>query len=98
MFYILFVYLFLCLSVTYAWSDTEFTRSIRNFIAKIPYIRKPFLCHECSSFWISLVISFFINPFFELTYPFLSNIFSAFSGFFINLYFVRNHLIKYQDF
>ena len=98
MFYEFLVYLFLCLGVTYAWSDTEVARPFRNFIAKIPYIHKPLLCHECSSFWISLAISFFINPFFELTYPFLTNIFGAFCGFFVNLYFVRNHLIKYKEF
>lgn len=98
MFYELLVYLFLCLGITYAWSDTEVARPFRNFIAKIPYIHKPLLCHECSSFWISLAISFFINPFFGLTYSFLTNIFSAFCGFFINLYFVRNSLIKYKEF
>lgn len=98
MFYSLILYLILCLAVSYAWSDTEVSRPFRNIIAKIPYIRKPLLCHECSSFWISLGISFFINPFFGLTYPFLSNIFSAFCGFFINLYFVRNSLIKYKEY
>lgn len=98
MFYQLLAYLFLCLGVAYAWSDTEIAVPFRNFIAKIPYIRKPLLCHECSSFWISLAISFFINPFLELTYPCLSNIFSAFCGFFINLYFVRNQLVKYKEF
>jgi len=98
MFYTFIVYLFICLGITYGWNDTEVARPFRNFIAKIPYIHKPLLCHECSSFWISLAISFFINPFFGLTYPFLSNIFSAFCGFFINLYFVRNHLVKYKDY
>jgi len=98
MLYNFLLYLFVCLASTYAWSDTEFTRPFRNFIARIPYIRKPLLCHECSSFWISLGISFFINPFIGLTYPFLSNIFSALCGFFINLYFVRNQLIKYKDY
>jgi len=97
MFYEFLVYLFLCLGITYAWSDTEIARPFRNFIARIPYVHKPFLCHECSSFWISLGVSFFINPFFELTYPFLTNIFSAFCGFFINLYFVRNNLIRYKN-
>jgi len=98
MFYNFLVYLFVCLGVSYAWNDTEITTSIRNFIAKISYINKILLCHECSSFWISLCVSIFINPFSELTYPFLSNIFSAFCGFFINLYFVRNNLIKYKEF
>ena len=98
MFYQFVAYLFLCLGITYAWSDTEIARPFRNFIAKIPYIHKPFLCHECSSFWISLAISFFINPFDLLTSPYVSNILSAFCGFFINLYFVRNQLVRYKDY
>jgi hypothetical protein len=98
MFYNFLTYLFLCLSITYAWSDTEVARPFRNFLVKIPYIHKPLLCHECSSFWISLVLSFFINPFVTLTYPVLSNILSAFCGFFINLYFVRNQLVKYKEY
>jgi hypothetical protein len=98
MFYQFLAYLFVCLGVTYAWSDTEIARPFRNFIAKIPYIHKPLLCHECSSFWISLGVSFFVNPFDLLTYPYFSNLFSAFCGFFINLYFVRNQLVKYKDY
>lgn len=98
MFYSFFVYLFVCLGICFAWSDTEITRPFRNLIAKIPYINRILLCHECSSFWISLCISFFINPFYELTCTYLSNIFSAFCGFFINLYFVRNQLVKYKDY
>jgi hypothetical protein len=98
MFYQFLIYLFVCLGVTYAWSDTEIARPFRNFIAKIPYIHKPLLCHECSSFWISLAISFFINPLNGLICSYFSNIFSAFCGFFINLYFVRNQLVKYKDY
>jgi hypothetical protein len=98
MFYSFFIYLFLCLALSYCWNDTEIVRPIRNLIAKIPYINKPLLCHECSSFWISLILSIFINPLELLTYPVLSNIFSAFCGFFINFYFVRNELIKYKDY
>lgn len=96
MFYNLLVYLLVCLGVTYAWTDTDITRPIRSLIAKIPYINKPLLCHECSSFWISLLISFFINPLEIIINCYISNILSAFCGFFINLYFVRNNLIKYN--
>lgn len=91
------IYLFLCLGLTYAWSDTEASRPFRNFVARIPYIRKPLLCHECSSFWISLALSFFINPLADLTYSIITNILSAFAGFFINLIFVRNHFVKYKE-
>jgi hypothetical protein len=88
------IYLFTSLALAYAWSDTEVSRPFRNFIAKIPYIRKPLLCHECSSFWISLGLSLFINPIYTLTYPILSNVFSAFCGFLVNMFFVRNEVIK----
>lgn len=95
--FLFFIYLFLSLALTYAWSDTEASRPFRNLIARIPYIRKPLLCHECSSFWISLGLSLFLNPLNELTLPFISNILSAFCGFFINLIFVRNSFIKYKE-
>lgn len=91
------IYLFLSLGLAYGWSDTEASRPFRNFIARIPYIRKPLLCHECSSFWISLALSFLINPLDGLTYPLITNILSAFAGFFINLVFVRNHFVKYKE-
>ena len=92
------VYLMICLGITYAWSDTEIFVPMRNFIANIPYIHKALLCHECSSFWISLAISFFINPIDEYTYFFISNIFCAFCGFFINLLFVRNKFVNFREY
>lgn len=91
------IYLIICLGVSYGWSDTEAAVPFRNFIAKIPYIRKPLLCHECSSFWISLGISFLINPISETTFPLVSNFLSAFCGFFINLYFVRKQIIPIRE-
>lgn len=87
------IYLFTSLGLCYAWSDTEASRPLRNFVARIPYIRKPLLCHECSSFWIGLLLTFFINPLKDDTYPIASNILSSFCAFFINLYFVRNSYI-----
>lgn len=94
----LFSYLLCCLGVTYAWTDTEVSTPFRNFVARIPYIRRPMLCHECSSFWFSLAISFFLNPlsgFVDI--PFASNILDAFCGFFVNLLFVRNKFVAYKD-
>ena len=87
------LYLFCSLALAYGWSETEASRPLRNIVARIPYIRKPLLCHECSSFWISLVLSFFINPFDSITFAYASNILSAFSGFFMNYLFVR-HILK----
>ena len=91
------IYLVVCLGVTYAWSDTEISTPFRNFVANIPYIRNALLCHECSSFWFSLAVSFLINPCGNLTYDFASNVLSAFCGFFINLLFVRNKFVSFKD-
>lgn len=94
---ILIIYLLSSLGLCYAWSDTEASRPLRNFVAKIPYIRTPLLCHECSSFWISLLLTLVLNPLVEYASPIISNILSAFIGFFINLYFVRKHIIPLKD-
>lgn len=91
------IYLFLSLGVCYAWSDTDATQPLRNFVARIPYIRVPLLCHECSSFWISLFLTCFINPLEDYSIPIVSNILSAFCGFFANLYFVRKKIIPLKD-
>jgi hypothetical protein len=52
----------LSLSVSYMWSFSEIFRPVRNFVARIPYIKKPLLCPECSSFWFGFVVSFLYNP------------------------------------
>ena len=93
----LFSYLLVCLGVCYAWSDTEVAVPLRNRIATIPYLNKPLLCHECSSFWISLAITSVLNPLSEHSPLYMSNVLSAFCGFFINLFFVRKHIIPYRD-
>ena len=90
-------YLTVCLGATYAWSDTEVAVPFRNFVARIPYVRRPLLCHECSSFWISLLASFFFSPFGDLSVPFSGNVLAAFCGFFANLLFVRNRWVAYKD-
>lgn len=55
-------YLILSSSLAFMWNFAEIFIPFRNIIAKIPYIRKPLLCPECSSFWIGLFFSFFYNP------------------------------------
>lgn len=87
------IYLICCLGVAYAWSDTEVAVPLRNMVAKVPYIRRALLCHECSSFWISLAISLFLNPLSDNVVPLVSNLLCAFCGFFVNLYFTRKNLI-----
>lgn len=91
------IYLLSSLGICYAWHDTEISTPIRNKVATIPYLNKVLLCHECSSFWFSLILSLFINPVEEYSYPIVSNILSAFCGFFINLYFSRNHIISIHE-
>lgn len=89
------IYLVICLGVTYAWSDTKISIPVRNQVAKFYYL-SGLLCQECSSFWISLLVSFFLNPLKNEVSFGLSNILCAFCGFFINLYFVRKKIIPYE--
>ena len=93
---ILIIYLLVSLGICYAWNDTEVSVPLRNKVAQVPYIHKPLLCHECSSFWISLLLTIGLNPLSEYCAPYISNILSAFCGFFINLVFVRKHIIPYS--
>ena len=65
-FFELLTYVVLSISVSFMWSFSEIFSPVRNFIAKIPYIRKPFLCPECSSFWVGVLTSFIYNPLFVL--------------------------------
>lgn len=55
-------FLLISLSFSYMWSFSEIFRSPRNLISKIPYIRRPFICPECCSFWVGLAVSFLYNP------------------------------------
>lgn len=80
-FFNLLVYILLSLSLSFIWSFADIFVPVRNFIAKIPYIRRPLLCPECSSFWVGLLVSFLYNP--------LLNILNIFSYIFCGLV---NHL------
>ena len=64
MFFNLLYFICLSLSVSYMYSFSDIFKPIRNFISKIPYIRKPLLCPECASFWFGFIISFIYNPIF----------------------------------
>jgi len=58
------------------YSFSEIFKPIRNKISYIPYIRRPFLCPECSSFWFGLMCSFLYNPIkLDVEVPLLTNIF-----------------------
>lgn len=85
------IFILCSLGISYAWSDTDISVPMRNFVAKIPYIHRPLLCHECSSFWISLALSFAFVP--PVDIPIIGNLLLSFCGFFVNMYFVRNNLV-----
>jgi hypothetical protein len=56
------------------WSFSDIFRNIRNFVSKIPYIKKPLICPECCSFWVGILTSLLYNPI-VINYNFiLSNI------------------------
>ena len=56
------LYLLLSLSVSFMWSFSEIFSPVRNLVARIPYIRRPLICPECSSFWMGVLTSLFFNP------------------------------------
>jgi hypothetical protein len=70
------VFVILSMSVSYAWSYAKVTKPLRNLVAKVPYLRVPLLCPDCSSFWFGLLVSFVYNPvLLDIHIPYLSNIF-----------------------
>ena len=72
-FFELLTYVILSLGVSFVWSFSDIFAPVRNFIAKIPYIRRPLLCPECSSFWMGIFTSLFYNPLYLLAL-YLSNL------------------------
>lgn len=87
----LLTYVLFSLSVSFMWSFSEIFGPVRNFVAKIPYIRRPLLCPECSSFWMGLGTCFFYNPLFNVlgyfSFPFLGLVVHLFACFLYKLYF-----------
>lgn len=71
------------LGASFIWSFEEIFTPTRNFIAKyFGKLRKPFLCSECSSFWIGFIFSFLFNPFFNYVPLYiLSNILCGLSNY-----------------
>jgi len=44
------------------WNFSKIFIPIRNLVARIPFIKTPLLCAECSSFWMGVLTSVFYNP------------------------------------
>jgi hypothetical protein len=88
-------FVFVALSFSVMWSFSEIFNPIRNIISKIPYIRKPLLCPECSSFWIGFFVSFIYNPvILDIKIIGLSNIVCALIVHFFAFYFYKNIKIE----
>jgi hypothetical protein len=79
----IFYFLFPALGASFIWSYEEIFVSSRNFIAKyFGKIRKPFLCPECSSFWIGFLFCIFIDPFHSyINLYIIDNIFCGLTNF-----------------
>jgi len=56
------IFLLLSVSVSQMWSFARIFIPIRNIIAKIPWVHRPLLCPECSSFWVGVLVSLLYNP------------------------------------
>jgi hypothetical protein len=73
------------------WSFSEIFSPVRNLVARIPYVKKPLICPECSSFWMGLLTSFFYNPLFNTlgyySYPFCGLAVHLFACFLYKIYF-----------
>jgi hypothetical protein len=90
----------LTLSVSSMWHFSEIFAKPRNIISRIPYIRRPLMCPECSSFWFGLSLSFIYNPILlDLNFMFLSNILCGLvSYFFAHVVLMKKHVENKMDF
>jgi len=55
-------FILVCLGMCHLWNFSAVFQRPRNLVARIPYIRVPFLCAECSSFWVGIVASLTFTP------------------------------------
>lgn len=59
--------LLLSLAINKMWSDSDIFRPLRNFFSDYKYLRKPFLCSKCMSFWFGFICSLLVfDPFFVI--------------------------------
>lgn len=77
------IYILISLSASYMWSFSEIFRPIRNFVAKIPFVNRPLICPECSSFWVGLFVYLFVYAPFAPTSIFFVN--AAIGGLIVHL-------------
>lgn len=65
-FFGLLTFIIISIAFSHMWSHSKILGPVRNIIARIPYIRVPLLCPECSSFWVGFAVSWIYNPFFGI--------------------------------
>jgi len=84
-------FLIVSLAISHAWNFSDFTQPIRKIIGKIisiSYLKKPFLCPVCSSFWIGILTSLILNPFNDVvSVSLVSNIFCGFASYLLSVIF-----------
>ena len=81
------------LSVAQMWSFSKVFNPVRNLVARIPYIKVPLLCPECSSFWMGILTSFFYNPLVSC-FPWI--VATAFCGLLVHLFAVYLYKIYFK--
>lgn len=93
------LYLLFSLSVSFMWSFSEIFSPVRNLVARIPYIRRPLICPECSSFWMGVLTSLFYNPIYSLlgivSFAFCGLVTHLFACYLYRVYFTLDSKNKY---
>ena len=55
------------LSLTKMWADSDIFTPVRNKMADYPWLRKPWLCAKCMSFWFGVLSAVLIgDPFHQI--------------------------------
>lgn len=57
----LFFMLIVSISLTKVWNYSDIFLPIRNWMSDYKWLRKPWLCSICMSFWMGLISSFIIG-------------------------------------
>jgi hypothetical protein len=99
-FFNLLYFVTLVLSVSTMWHFSEIFQKPRNIVSRIPYIRRPLMCPECSSFWFGFATSFIYDPIvLDFNFFILSNIFCGLvSFFFAHVFLMKKNIDKKMDF
>jgi hypothetical protein len=87
-------FVWICISLSYLWSFSEILKPCRIAALKIPLIKKPLECPECTSFWIGVLFSFLYNPIIlNVNLPLCSNVICGVVAYFSTSVFYRKFLL-----